>query len=298
MAFANQATVTSTSDEQDFDDMESARLRATPVETEDGNDHIEGGDGDDHILAEAGDDVLRGGAGRDALSGGDGSDRLWADNTDSGDGVPDRLDGSVGPDTLTGGTGNNVTSAGTGRGLTSAAGLFGGPGNDFVIGGAGDDDIFGGLGSDHLKGNDGRDRIAGDQPGLDGHPGFTVGEPDLLNGGDGIDLLFGQGGNDGYCARTPCSSPRFNAGHPSLSPGVVSSELFGGGGRDRIHGGEGHDRLDGGPEEKNVLVGGNESDFCSFGPGAGDFRHTSCEKPSRGTANNLDPQLWNWDAFR
>jgi len=73
----------------------------------------------------------------------------------------------------------------------------GGP--DFVIGGGGNDLIRGGKGADHIHGNLGRDRLFGQgQDVLRGGGNNECCNPyrDILVGGQGKDLLFGDRGNN------------------------------------------------------------------------------------------------------
>ena len=299
--FTNQASVSSASADQDTQDHFTAVLGGTIQLKGDGPDRINAGGGFDRAFGQENEDWIHGDDGRDALFGGPDADILWSDegsNAGGGDGEPDRLEGGSGPDTLVGQAGSNITNADVAGGLT--AGLWGDGGNDYIIGGPSGDDIFGGDGSDLLKGGAGVDRLAGDAGGEGGaSPASGGNDPDLIDGEEGNDLLYGQGGNDGWCSNNSCSAPRFVAGNPDLRvDGTVAAGLEGAGGRDVVHGGAGHDRLDGGALSGNVLVGGENFDFCSFGPGSGDLRHPTCERPSVGTSRGISPARWAWDGFR
>jgi uncharacterized repeat protein (TIGR01451 family) len=287
----------------------------------DGNDTITGGEASDDLFGNDGDDTINGGERGDTISGGNGHDRLFGDGAApfpardviDGDAGNDRIDGNDGNDRLIGGTGNDTIEGNAGddnvdgdAGTDTLSGeggddvIDGGSGSDHVNGGADDDQLWGGLDSDVVIGEGGRDRMAGD---VGKNPLSTLGSPDHMNGGPGRDLMYGQGGSDcstllgsGDSAHPTCGA----ANRIPFDPGTYRAQMEGGGDADRLHGGRGNDRLDGGPEGGNALVGGEGSqDFCSFGPGAGDRRHETCELPSKGDLD--DKQLpwrgWDWDLF-
>ncbi|MFZ6681424.1 putative Ig domain-containing protein [Undibacterium sp. Tian12W] len=183
-------------------------------------------------------------------------------------------------------------------------------GSDTVSGGEGDDYIWGRGGADVLNGNEGKDVIYGDSS-----PAHYVGlvgstmdvwkvkaslhAADLIDGGKGNDILFGQGGadtvlggegdddiygDDVYDNLTPLSVH----GNDSLDGGDGNDTLTGGGRDDRLDGGKGDDvlwgdgyvdgkkildadlhgsdYLDGG-EGNDTLVGGGRSDTLYGGTG-------------------------------
>ncbi|WP_162059611.1 putative Ig domain-containing protein [Undibacterium sp. KW1] len=212
-------------------------------------------------------------------------------------------------------------------------------GNDTVSGGKGDDYIWGRGGADVLNGNDGKDYIWGDSSPanyldlLDGSKmdawkvKSSLHAADLIDGGKGNDILFGQGGadtvlggegdddiygDDVYDNLTPLSVH----GNDSLDGGDGNDTLTGGGRDDRLDGGKGDDvlwgdgyvdgkkildadlhgsdYLDGG-EGNDTLVGGGRSDTLYGGTGNdqmyGDDGFISMEKLGSNYGNDyLDGQ--------
>jgi Ca2+-binding RTX toxin-like protein len=154
------------------------------------------GNGDDYIDASASKRSvsLTGGSGNDVFFGGSGNDRLVGDEYDGG--VP-------GNDTLFGGGGDDVII-----GLGGIDKLFGDDGADQLFSGSNGGEVHGGAGADHLQGGPGNDQLFGDDgadtisggPGNDAIYGGTrddiilgSGFPeigsDVIDGGDGVDLL-------------------------------------------------------------------------------------------------------------
>jgi Ca2+-binding RTX toxin-like protein len=140
-----------------------------------GADVIDGRDGDDTILAGLGNDTLEGGFGKDSLLGEGGADRLnGGDDDDAVNGGigNDVVQGGRGDDTVVGGDGHDVLRGGFFEGAFSAGSTF----ED------GDDRLFGGAGNDLLIGDDNYASLTGGN--------------DMLDGGTGLDRLFGRAGND------------------------------------------------------------------------------------------------------
>ena len=182
-----------------------------------GRVRVYGGDGNDQIYAtdarfpitifgEGGHDQITGGSADDVLDGGDGVDRIW------GSAGNDLIQGGDGDDFLFGREGNDI--------------LVGGAGNDYLDGDIGGDLMIGGAGSDYLKGGAGEDLLIGGLTSYDrdnsalaalqaiwigpNSPaarlsqltsdngihlawGETIqddGTPDVLWGGDDVDLVF------------------------------------------------------------------------------------------------------------
>ena len=217
------------------------------------------------VDAGAGRDRLFGGNGNDIFSGGDGNDRLEAgagwDTLDGGNGN-DTLDGGNGNDLLIGGNGIDIASyAGAGSGVRVTLGTPGlaqdtmGAGTDTLIsiealhGSAFNDRLFGGNGVDTLLGNAGNDEIHGS------------GGSDKIYGGTGNDVLIG------------------GAGWDTISGGGWSDNLYGYNGNDRLFGDFGNDLLDGGGNHDwldggdgaDVLIGGWGKDTLTGGAGADVF---------------------------
>jgi Ca2+-binding RTX toxin-like protein len=156
-------------------------------------DRIYGKDGDDHMLGNDGNDGFSGGRGADTISGGDGLDNL------NESGGADRLYGGGGDDDLTDLSFNN--------GVDDKNRLYGGGGDDELIGQV---KLYGGSGDDTLE--------AG---------GFDS-TPTTLDGGAGLDRIFGSGSPDTVFAQdgerdtVTCGGNRdivyFDAGIDSVNP--------------------------------------------------------------------------------
>jgi Ca2+-binding RTX toxin-like protein len=191
-----------------------------------GNDTVNGNDGADTLNGGEGDDILNGGEGDDILNGEDDDDTL-----DGGPGA-DMLDGGPGSDTA---SYQNSAVAVLVRLHNAAAVKFGDAEGDTL------------TGIEHLIGSRYNDTLAGD------------GEDNLLDGGDGDDVLYGgpAGGDD------------------MMYGGNGDDRIFGGKGNDILTGGEGNDVLKGGPgedtfvvdgDDMDVLYGGTEKDTFQFFP--------------------------------
>jgi len=238
----------------------------------DGNDHIEGRLYSDWLLARrGGDNILRGGAGRDYLEGGSENDVL------EGGG-----DGDIG---LLGGVFSGAPSF--------AFDIIGG---DAILGGAGDDRIYGNvarpiadlirdgesgptgtLRGDVLDGGDGNDLLAGDVNG------------DVLLGGSGDDLLIGGAADDFLFGdhekaflpvdiQDPQAFPYCGWSITSVETETTRADTFpqfsnlfaeaATPGRDVIYGGAGNDKVFAGGND-DVVWGGSGEDWL-FGQGGSD----------------------------
>ena len=270
-------------------------------------DWINGGQGDDGIYGSAGSDALLGGGGKDVIYGGPGDDLLDGDDSyipyhpvyqsaglwkfePTAGSFTVKLFPVVGPqasdyeyyrdyggdDQLFAGDGNDV--------------LLGMLGNDLLAGEAGEDTLAGWEGDDHLLGGAGDDLLAGDfgryeQPGArdvgisskmePGATGLYAPAPqqidqqgnDILDGGDGQDLLYGEGGDDVLSGGAGIDSLWGDADYlPDELHG--SDYLDGGAGDDFLRGGGGNDFLVGG-ESSDWMDGEDGSDIYSFTKGDG-----------------------------
>ncbi|MEP3479619.1 MAG: spondin domain-containing protein, partial [Fuerstiella sp.] len=112
--------------------MPGTQIASIQVDSNDGNDLLDGGAGNDELIGGGGNDILRGGDGDDIINGGGGND------TAQGDEGNDTINGGDGDDTVIGGSDDDT--------------LQGGAGNDTLIGGFGDDSLDGGAGNDRLVG--------------------------------------------------------------------------------------------------------------------------------------------------
>ncbi|UTW56229.1 M10 family metallopeptidase [Kordiimonas sp. SCSIO 12610] len=245
-----------------------------------GNDFVSGGTGDDTVTAgtgndavfagpgDMGNDVFIGGEGNDTLGGGGGNDLLVGDGVhdsarsdllngiDAGSVFLDYRDtiyGGAGDDTLLGGGFADITDNGyydPGEEVmsgTAANTLYAGTGADLVIGASGNDTIGGGTGDDTLNGGAGNDTFYGGKGDVP-DDGFN----DVINAGDGDDIVFASGGRD---------SVNGGAGDDLLFSGGAVDTVDGGAGNDTIYGGGGDDLFTGGADADTfAFFGGNGND--------------------------------------
>jgi len=144
-----------------------------------GDDELIGAGGDDELNGSEGNDRMTGGLGRDNLYGQAGNDILEGGNDD------DRLDGGHGNDRLDGGFGNDSLVGGDGNDV-----IIGGPGNDVIQLGHGDDVADAGAGDDYLWYPSGS-RVVD----------MSLGTQQIINGGEGRDILFLPGRLTDYDVR-------------------------------------------------------------------------------------------------
>ncbi|MCA9032173.1 MAG: cadherin domain-containing protein, partial [Planctomycetaceae bacterium] len=105
--------------------------------------------------------------------------------------------------------------------------------------------VYGSDGNDQIYATDARSSVA--IFGEAGHDRITGGsESDLLDGGDGVDVIWANGGND------------------IIRGGRERDYLFGNDGNDVILGGEGNDHMEGGTG-LDILIGGRGSDYMKGG---------------------------------
>jgi len=250
-----------------------------------GNDVLVGSDDADYLVGDAGDDRLSGWGGRDNLDGGLGADLMsgGADidrvlYEDRPNGVVISNNGVTGDDGEPG-EGDTINA--------NVENLAGGNGNDIITGNDGDNVLQGCNGSDRLYGNGGNDTFAGICNGR----GPTTHDPDLMDGGSGIDTVNyleydllgvtadlddadlddGTPGEKDSIKRV--ENLRGGAGDDVLT-GNASDNLidgfdghdaiYGSGGNDSLYGAYGNDRIYGGPG-LDVLYGGNGTDHCEVG---------------------------------
>ncbi|MBL4898889.1 MAG: hypothetical protein JKX76_04465, partial [Colwellia sp.] len=166
-----------------------------------GDDVLVGGSADDFLYGGTGNDGIAGFAGNDYIIGG--SEVDIANVTDN-----DSIDGGLGDDYILGGSGNDTIVAGKAMleiGETDNDYVDAGIGDDTVLGMAGSDWILGGAGDDRIQGGSGDDFIFGgdesnvaevtqDTNGND----ITIFHGDIIAGGEGADVLLGEGGNDTF----------------------------------------------------------------------------------------------------
>ncbi len=215
-----------------------------------GNDSLVGTDGPDTINGLGGNDTLVGAAGRDLLNGGDGNDSLDGSNSPFAGTDPDvdTLDGGLGDDRF---IVDNVADV-----LRDTGGV------DTVV--AINIDWTLAAGFEHLiLLNETEIRQTGIGNNLANNISGTF---VLLDGRGGDDTLFGASGPDGF-------------GTPSVLRGGEGNDLITGQGEgDILEGGSGNDTVDGGPSATTVnggagndlLTGGDDADTFVFdvAPGA------------------------------
>ncbi len=269
-------------------------------------DLLEGGQGDDRLFGGPGDgDILVGGPGRDFIDGGPGAHDIVSYRDAGGPVTIDLGKGRVsgaeqerlrGIEDALGGSGDDTLI-----GSAAANRLDGGPGDDTLIAVGNGDEAFGGAGHDVCSGpfisrsscgawggSDGTavamvSSITGAASlvitGSDGPDNVAVsftGQGYLLEGGNGIEVLLGQPGED-TCLRDTLANSVFcegevstiqasmGAGNDTFTvadsvPASVSSTIDGGPGSDTLRGGRGND----------VIYGGNDRDPDTLEGGAGD----------------------------
>jgi Ca2+-binding RTX toxin-like protein len=158
---------------------------------------------------------------RDSVLGGAGNDTILTGDDD------DTIDGGAGDDVIDAGVDDDSVDGGEGDDS-----IQGSEGNDTIDGGAGDDTIYGGLSPDNLifplqtvyeLENDGINTAVDPNP---------DNNSDLLRGGGGDDLIFGQDDND---------TLEGGDGDDTLDGGIDNDILIGGAGDDVLTGGQGND---------------------------------------------------------
>jgi Ca2+-binding RTX toxin-like protein len=309
-----------------------------------GNDKILAGDGDntinagrggdDWIVTGTGDDQVTDNAGNNLIDTGGGADNIFASGTGNdwilageGDdfvtdvGGTNRIEAGAGVDVVNSGGGNDLVLAGDGDDVVNDEGgsnlIEGGAGRDILAGGTGTDWIEGGAEGDIVAGGEGNDTLfaetssgqtltieqaitagesgtqaAGPWDVLDGGDGDDVllsgAGADFIAGGDGEDVIVGGAGNDtiyadaavtGVASGWAVSRVRSNQGGIAVftvTPSDIAisdSEtvggldvIYGGAGEDWIFAGAGDDTVDGG-EGDDVLIANAGNDAITGGAG-------------------------------
>lgn len=209
--------------------------------------------------------------------------------------------GGAGDDTLLGNAAGNLLVGNDGSdtllGFDGADTLFGGAGADTLDGGADDDEIHGGGGDDQVHGGAGRDTLHsagegsyfGDEDDDVIFAGPTAeGQSEMLDGGDGVDLLDTSEFAGDYVinlatGETNFATERFlafeqlraGAGADTVTGTAADNTIWGGGGDDWIKGDGGNDGLFGNGGADTLLgddgddyLAGNAGDDTIYG-GAG-----------------------------
>lgn len=221
-------------------------------------DHLYGGDGHDVLMATEGTDYLYGGEGDDILT----EWSLFADSdlstwvaADEDNTNRDEMYGEAGDDYLYAHADENK--------------LDGGADDDHLYAGEGDDRLIGGEGDDWLYGDVYREHVS--QAGVDATTGAYVNGTnindvenygdDVLNGGEGVDNLFGTGGKDdllGGAGADWLFGDETAGAYDFAAETHDSDNLFGEGGNDNLYGNGGADFMSGGDGD-DTLVGDSSS---------------------------------------
>lgn len=228
------------------------------------SDLIIGGAGNDVINGGLGADILMDGAGTDTLTGGSGAD-MFVFNQDGARDVitdfnpsQDRIDLSE--------FGRFYTLAGMGVQATSNGAILTIDGEELqIITENGDPlDLYSvsmqnlfNLGHIEVL------QIEDDPPGLDITRQGSSGA-DVLDGGDGDDQLFGNGGNDELSGMAGADVLYGGNGFDTVYGGAADDSLTGDEGADVLYGGDGADRMAGGTWSDS-LYGGDGDDWLSGG---------------------------------
>lgn len=268
----------------DVAQIDAHNFRPLTLEGTDSADTLEGSLGIDTLSGGQGDDVLDGNWGSDSMTGGDGNDTYYVDTTDDvveeatdegidtvvtdvdyslgdelenltlggtaiegeGNDLSNEITGNASDNQLIGGLGNDTLYAGSGDDTVTA-----GEGNDFIVGGdgAGNDVYNGGAGADTIKYSSAVRSITvnlatGTATGTDiGHD--KLNQVENLIGGQGKDLLTGNGAAN------------------NMDGGNGADKISGNAGKDYLAGGAGNDTLIGGTGN-DVLLGGADKDIFKF----------------------------------
>ncbi|MEQ1829779.1 MAG: hypothetical protein ABL921_27705, partial [Pirellula sp.] len=151
--------------------------------------------------------------------------------------------------------------------------LYGGLGRDRMRGGLGNDWLYadGGIG-DELYGETGMDRLFGSDDGEETDPDFSdsVRFGDLIDGGDGDDLIWSLGGADRILGGIGIDTIYSGAGSDYVSGNDGNDTIYTGTGiSDRAEGGAGNDLIYGSNGGNDFLYG-NEGDDRIFGQAGND----------------------------
>lgn len=285
-------------DEQDFaglmpGDTPPVAELADSGSGDDGDDTVDAGEGTNWIYAANGSDVVTSGTGADYVSLGDGANTLNAGDGDN------RVIGGTGVDHITTGAGADFVNARQGDDMITT-----GAGADWVIGGTGADRIDTGQGSDVVWADlaapgfsapvpmptdqNGRPVLPSTPDGDAIYSGFASSSgsdgADRVTAGDGVDWIFGAGGDDELSGGADNDYIDTGDGDDVASGELGSDTILGGAGEDRLYGGFGP--AGGGlANDVDVIYGGLNSD--RIWGGAGDDMIAADSDPSL-TADPFD----------
>ena len=219
------------------------------------------GSNDDIIRAGGGNDTIEAGEGSDRVNAGDGDDVINTD-ADVAAGLPDLgfpsyqglpevpadpiTDDDL--DTVFAGAGNDTINTGDDADL-----IFGESGDDVINAGLDADEIDGGTGADSIIGGEGSDTILGGAGADTIYGGLGPSLPDVTNIEDDLpgDL----------------ADPRPDNGRDVIDGGAGDDLIFGEDDNDTIVGGAGNDTIDGGIDQDDMLGGDDRDTFVNVNQG-------------------------------
>ena len=250
------AVLVSTGDGDDVLDVDPNVMTPLSVLAGAGNDSVTSGGGDDFLEGGEGDDTVRAGGGNDVITSIGNDDLAGETGNDTYliQGFSDKIlreDGGDGVDTInfaqvTEGVTLNLGITGTAQPATET--------NDMVT-------LFGDF--ENLVGSDYDDTFTGND--LD----------NVVDSGEGNDLLFDAGGNDSYTGGGGDDSIIGASGNDTLDAGMGNDSvvggigdetIFGGDGNDLIFDGAGNDSYSGGGGDDSI-TGGSGNDMLDGGTG-------------------------------
>lgn len=244
----------------------------------DGNDTLNGTNTQDVIWAESGDDRISTGSGNDIIYSGAGSDTLYGENGN------DILNGGADNDTFYGGAGdelsaddyflhidinNGISLVNTETGETISVPDFINMLESYEFIFEEDSQIIGGGDSRQIiEGTDEDDTITGGN-------GFNIirgnGGNDIITGGDNLNFIYGGDGDDTITGGNGTNIIRGENGNDIIHDGSGDSYLDGGEGDDTIYGGDGSDELHG--ENGDDIIAGNAGNDTLYADAGNDELH-------------------------
>lgn len=240
-------------------------------------------DGGDTIYGRAGNDIIFGGGGGiDNIFGDGGNDLILGDGgnfeLDAGNPLPTLSNGDVDlshfkargagdMDIIQGNAGNDVILAGAGNDLVD-----GGADQDTIDGGVGFDTLYGGSDADLMYGNDHDDIMFGFRDPQGGVFGFDGDTGDVAV--DGVDRMFGDGGNDFMRGQDDDDVMYGGRGADIMFGDTGDDEMLGEAGGDIMFGGADNDTIEAGAGGDTVFGDDGLVVYIDFDPAKADFNFT------------------------
>lgn len=162
--------------------------------------------------------------------------------------------GTTGNNTLHGGDSDVLVGDAGDDSLNGGAQQFGGTGDDSLNGGDNPNWGIGGDGNDLIRGNGGHDTLSGGEGG------------DTLYGGDGADWVQGNNDSDLMYGNIGNDTLFFNESNDTGYGGQNDDYLHGGAGNDIVYGNQGNDTNQGGAGN-DIVYGGQGNDLVDGGDG-------------------------------